>query len=400
MPGVGVPLRLRDEEDMEQGGDGGTGEGVGRESFAAKGPGEDDLEIVAVDAPAEDGDGEGGAGSEGEGGEGEGAPGSLAEEVKEEDPGEDLGHDGEADKDAGEAGAATLPGEAGQDDHGEQEEVELAVEQVAVEGKAEDGEEDDAAEGLTGERAESQGDGDEQEELEDEPEVFGLERRKRGEGVDEEGGEGGDGCEGDDRLIDLTVILFALEPAPVVGLGGVEVLVGELGGEIVVGEVGVERAPGAGHGVAKEEGGEDGEEGPLEEALKTCGGHGLEAVFCRAVEGMAGCGRGTLAQAGELEHDMPDEGGIVVQVTLPEVAGILDEAVEPLQARAFDPLGAVLDTAGVEVEGGTDSEHESGVEAGDHAVHEELLFGRADADPDDVGFELGDGGDEVVFFRE
>ncbi len=64
----------------------------------------------------------------------------------------------------------------------------------------------------------------------------------------------------------------------------------------------------------------------------------------------------------------------------------------------LDPCGAVFDAAGMEIESGADAEHKCGVEEGKIAGHEGLLTRRADADPDEVGLEMADGGDEIVFF--
>jgi hypothetical protein len=287
VPGVGIPLGLRDEEAMQEGGDGGTGEGVWREGFSAEGPWEDDLKVVAMDAPTEGGDGEGGAGGEGDGGGCEGSPGFFAEEVKEEDGGEDLGHGRDGDQRAGEGGKSALPGKAGCYEEGEEKDIELAEEEIAMEREAEDGEEGDAVDGLGGEGLQGKCDGDEEGELQEEPEVLGLEWGERGKGIEEEGGEGSDGGEADDGLIELAMIFLTLEPAPFICLGGVEALVSEPGGEEVVGEVRVEGAPGARHGVGEERGGEDEEQRPLEGCLQAPGDDG---VHCFAPAFLAGVG--------------------------------------------------------------------------------------------------------------
>jgi len=50
----------------------------------------------------------------------------------------------------------------------------------------------------------------------------------------------------------------------------------------------------------------------------------------------------------------------------------------------------------MEIEGGAYSEHQARIEKRQVAGHEELLLGAAEADPDDVGFEFGNGGDKFI----
>ena len=68
--------------------------------------------------------------------------------------------------------------------------------------------------------------------------------------------------------------------------------------------------------------------------------------------------------------------------------------MEPLEADAHHPARGFFDAAYVEVECCADSEHEGGVELGEIFGHEALLFWRAEADPDDVGFFLRDVGEK------
>src|SRR3984885_1448345 len=95
---------------------------------------------------------------------------------------------------------------------------------------------------------------------------------------------------------------------------------------------------------------------------------------------------------------VPQKCWIIAQISLPQAARILHEPMQPLHSNRLDPLRRILDAAGVEVVGGTNAEHERGVEPVQVAMHETLLFGRADAHPDDVGFELTHTRDKRLLF--
>src|SRR5438270_7739255 len=105
-----------------------------------------------------------------------------------------------------------------------------------------------------------------------------------------------------------------------------------------------------------------------------------------------------LPQAAQLQSDVPEECRIIAEISLPQTARILDEPMHPLHTYRFDPLRRVLDAAGMKVVGGTDTEHECGIESMQVAMHEALLFGRADADPDDIGPELSHMSNERLLF--
>ena len=62
--------------------------------------------------------------------------------------------------------------------------------------------------------------------------------------------------------------------------------------------------------------------------------------------------------------------------------------MQPLQAGPLDPFGAILDPAGMKVERGSHAEHQGGVKHWKIFAHEDLLFWRADTNPNDVGLQL------------
>src|SRR5207248_5564937 len=95
---------------------------------------------------------------------------------------------------------------------------------------------------------------------------------------------------------------------------------------------------------------------------------------------------------GQLEK----EPGVVDQVTAPEPARLVSQPEEPFQAGALHPGGGLGDGAAVEVEGGTDADQHRRGQSRSHPRHPELLLGRADPDPDDVGLGAIDQLDGVV----
>ena len=97
-----------------------------------------------------------------------------------------------------------------------------------------------------------------------------------------------------------------------------------------------------------------------------------------------------------MQGDVPEKSGNDEKVAPPKPAWILNEAMQPVQAGAFDPGSAVADSAGVEIKSGTNTEHEARIKQRELARHEELLLRAAKADPDNVGLELGDGRDEII----
>jgi hypothetical protein len=105
---------------------------------------------------------------------------------------------------------------------------------------------------------------------------------------------------------------------------------------------------------------------------------------------------GIAAQAGELERDVPEEVRDDKEVAAPHLAWILNEAMQPVQAGPFDPWRAGADSAGVEIKSGTNTEHEARIEPRKVAGHEEFLLRAAEADPENVRLERGDGRDQVI----
>src|SRR4051794_34222455 len=84
---------------------------------------------------------------------------------------------------------------------------------------------------------------------------------------------------------------------------------------------------------------------------------------------------------GEPEH----EARVVDQVPPPEAARLLDEPERPLEPDALERAWRLALEAGVEVEGGADTDQHRRYEALAHGEHELLLEGDAEADPDHVG---------------
>src|SRR3954454_5592941 len=84
---------------------------------------------------------------------------------------------------------------------------------------------------------------------------------------------------------------------------------------------------------------------------------------------------------GEPEH----EARVVDQVPPPEAARLLDEPERPLEPDALERAWGLAFEAGVEVEGGADTDQHRRYEALAHGEHELLLEGDAEADPDHVG---------------
>ena len=85
-----------------------------------------------------------------------------------------------------------------------------------------------------------------------------------------------------------------------------------------------------------------------------------------------------------LGRDPDEEAGVVGEVAFPEPAGFAGEAVEPFESAALDPSRGLADAAGVEVEGGADTEEDRGCEAVAIGGHESLLFRGAEPDPEEV----------------
>src|SRR3954447_9184137 len=84
---------------------------------------------------------------------------------------------------------------------------------------------------------------------------------------------------------------------------------------------------------------------------------------------------------GEPEH----EARVVDQVPPPETARLLDEPERPLEPDALERARGLALEAGVEVEGGADTDQHRRYEAVAHREHELLLERDAEADPDHVG---------------
>src|SRR5216683_6690939 len=92
-----------------------------------------------------------------------------------------------------------------------------------------------------------------------------------------------------------------------------------------------------------------------------------------------------LLEPGSLQSKLPEEPGVVDQVPAPQPAGVGRQPVEPLEAGALHPYRRLLDGTAVEVEGGANRYEHRCVEALAHARHPAVLFGRAHADPHNVG---------------
>jgi len=93
---------------------------------------------------------------------------------------------------------------------------------------------------------------------------------------------------------------------------------------------------------------------------------------------------------------MPEKSRDDKEVAPPEFAWVLNKAVQPVQTGSLDPWRAVANSAGMEIKGGTDTKHEACIKQGKVAGHKEFLLRAAEANPDDVRLEFGDGRDEVM----
>src|ERR1700731_3998138 len=95
---------------------------------------------------------------------------------------------------------------------------------------------------------------------------------------------------------------------------------------------------------------------------------------------------------------MPEECSVVSQVAPPESLRVLQEPVKPLQPRELDPLRTVANAPCMEIKCGPHAEHERGSEYRQTASHEYLLFRTAEANPDDLRFEIADRSHEFLLF--
>src|ERR1700730_16811322 len=95
-------------------------------------------------------------------------------------------------------------------------------------------------------------------------------------------------------------------------------------------------------------------------------------------------GQRVLRQADELRCHFENKPWVVIEISLPETPGFLAQAMKPLQARFFYPVGSVLHTAGGHIERRTHSDHHPGIELRQALGHEVLLLGRTETDPEYV----------------
>lgn len=86
-----------------------------------------------------------------------------------------------------------------------------------------------------------------------------------------------------------------------------------------------------------------------------------------------------------LPHHVPQERRDPHQVASPHATGIHRQAVDPLDSQAAHPAGRPADAAGMEVECGPHADERGGGAAPLVAVHPDLLLGRPQPHPDDVG---------------
>src|ERR671936_180104 len=76
---------------------------------------------------------------------------------------------------------------------------------------------------------------------------------------------------------------------------------------------------------------------------------------------------------------------VVDEVATPEPPGFGVETEEPLQAPALHPLRRLAHPPGVKIEGRADADENRRVQISTHSRHPQVLFRRAEPDPDDVG---------------
>jgi len=80
----------------------------------------------------------------------------------------------------------------------------------------------------------------------------------------------------------------------------------------------------------------------------------------------------------------PGQGGDDIPTTLELLAGLGEEAPDEFEVEADEEGGGTADVAAVEVEDGTDAEHDAAAEMRTEALHELLLLGGAEGYPDDI----------------
>src|SRR5208337_1745860 len=90
---------------------------------------------------------------------------------------------------------------------------------------------------------------------------------------------------------------------------------------------------------------------------------------------------------------------VVREISPPEPVRLLAQAIQPLQAAVFYPLGRISSKPGVDVERRADPDHQGGVQSFEILRHKAFLLRSTQSNPNDVWLALVDPRDQFVLFR-
>src|SRR5688500_11297987 len=113
-------------------------------------------------------------------------------------------------------------------------------------------------------------------------------------------------------------------------------------------------------------------------------------------------GRRTARVAASAEHlakYQENESRVADHISSPEAARVLGQSEQPLQAYALHPGGRLPHAAGVEIEGGADSQKHRRIEHGPESRHPVILFGRPETNPHDISAAAVDLRRNLLFLR-
>lgn len=99
----------------------------------------------------------------------------------------------------------------------------------------------------------------------------------------------------------------------------------------------------------------------------------------------AGSAKGRIAaQPRELHCYVPEKGGVIAKIALPEARGVLHGAMRPLESGALNPRGAIANATRVVVKGRAYADEQRRVKLVKILRHEPLLLRCAEPNPYDV----------------
>ncbi len=96
---------------------------------------------------------------------------------------------------------------------------------------------------------------------------------------------------------------------------------------------------------------------------------------------------------------MPKKRRVVSQVSRTKTARFNTQPEEPLKSASHHPTWCLAHPTGMKVERGTNANHHSCVELAMKLRHEEILFGSAETNPNEVRLDIIDHRNEIVFFK-